>query len=54
MLLLVLENADVWPSERLNKIIMGESDSLFAAEAEQIEHEQEHEHEQTSIATAFS
>jgi ABC-type multidrug transport system ATPase subunit len=40
-----------------NKIITGESDSLFAAEAQQIEHEHddEHEHERTAyFATAFS
>jgi hypothetical protein len=57
VLLLVLENADVSPSGRWNKIITGESDSLFAAVVQQIEHEHddEHEHERTAyFATAFS
>jgi hypothetical protein len=39
VLLLVLENADVSPSELWNKIRTGQSDSLFAAEAQKIEHE---------------
>jgi hypothetical protein len=45
LLVLVLENADVPPSERLNKSIMRESDFSFAAEAQQIEHEHDDEHE---------
>ena len=55
VLVLLLENADVLPSERSNKIITG--DSLFAAEAQHIEHEHddEHVHERTAIfATGFS
>jgi hypothetical protein len=36
---LVLENADISPSRLWNKIIKGKSDFLFAAEAQQIEHE---------------
>jgi hypothetical protein len=42
---LVLENADVSPSQRLNKIIMRESDSILAAKAQQLEHEHDDEHE---------
>jgi hypothetical protein len=41
----VLENADVSPSQRLNKIIMRESDSILAAKAQQLEHEHDDEHE---------
>jgi hypothetical protein len=48
VLVLMLENADVLLSKRLNKIIMGKSDSLFAAEAQQIEHEHDDEHEHDS------
>jgi hypothetical protein len=48
LLVLVLEEADVSLSERLKRIIMGESDSLFAAEAQQIEHEHDDEHEHDS------
>jgi hypothetical protein len=44
----VLENADVSESERLNKIILRESDCLFAAEAQHIEHEHDDEHEHDS------
>jgi hypothetical protein len=37
-LVLLLEDADASPLERLNKIIRRESDSLFAVEAQYIEH----------------
>jgi|SRR6516225_5336497 hypothetical protein len=45
----VLENADGSPSELWNKIMMEQSDSLFAAEAQQIEHDDEHEHDSRII-----
>ena len=45
VVVLVLENADVSPSERSNKIHY-EADSLFAVQAQHIEHEHEHEHEE--------
>jgi hypothetical protein len=50
VLLLVLENADVSPSDRLNEIIMRESDFIFTAEAQRIEHEHDDEHEHDSLS----
>jgi len=40
---LLLENADVSPSERWHKSLRREQNSLFAAEAQQIEHDDEHD-----------
>jgi hypothetical protein len=49
LLVLVLENVDVSPSERLNKIIIGGNRFPFSpAGAQEIEHEHEDEHEHDS------
>jgi hypothetical protein len=54
LLVLVLENAHVWPSEQLNKIIMGGIGFLFSPQKpKQIEHEHDDEHEHDS-PTAYS